>query len=98
MSRPDELILGIESSCDECSVAVVRASSQQLKVESVATFSQIELHQPYGGVVPEVASRNDLETILPMLRQPLKDSGATLSSLSAISVTNRPGLVGESRH
>ena len=93
MSAP-EYILGIESSCDECSVAVLRASPGELHPLSVATFSQTDLHQPYGGVVPEIASRNHLETILPLLEQALKEAAIEASQLHAIAVTNRPGLVG----
>lgn len=91
------LLLGIESSCDECSAAVVRyhPDSSSAKVLSVATFSQIQIHQPYGGVVPEIASRNHLETINSMIDQALRESGiAGPEDLDAIAVTNRPGLVG----
>lgn len=89
-----EYILGIESSCDECSVAVLHASPSALKVLSVATFSQTELHKPYGGVVPEIASRNHLETILPLLEQALNEAGISATQVHAVTVTNRPGLVG----
>jgi N6-L-threonylcarbamoyladenine synthase len=88
-------ILGIESSCDECSASVVRYKpNQPIEVLSLATFSQIKIHQPYGGVVPEIASRNHLETINTMIDQALRDSKLTVESLDAIAVTNRPGLVG----
>ena len=86
-----DVVLGIETSCDECSAAVV---TEGLKVLSLATHSQIALHQPFGGVVPEVASRNHLETIQPMIDQALKDAGVSEENISAIAVTNRPGLVG----
>lgn len=89
-----KLILGIESSCDECSVSVLEYSSDQCIPLSVATFSQIELHIPYGGVVPEIASRNHLETVLPMIEEAVKKSGISLNEIDAIAVTNRPGLVG----
>jgi N6-L-threonylcarbamoyladenine synthase len=94
-----KLILGLESSCDECSASVVVRDSSardgdQLEVLSVATFSQIELHQPFGGVVPEVASRNHLETVNLMIDQALKEAGVSVTELDAIAVTNRPGLVG----
>ncbi len=97
------LILGIETSCDECSAAVVRhhpdpAGPARLEVLSVATHSQIRLHRPYGGVVPEIASRNHLETVNPMIDQALKDAGLGgaqgAARLDAVAVTNRPGLVG----
>ena len=90
-------ILGIESSCDECSVSLLRASlsSEQessLEVLELSTYSQIQLHQPFGGVVPEIASRNHLEQISPLIQQVLKKT--TKDELKAIAVTNRPGLVG----
>lgn len=89
------MILGIESSCDECSAAVVRYEpGKAVQVLSVATYSQIQIHRPYGGVVPEIASRNHLETVNPMIDQALKDAGVQASDLTAIAVTNRPGLVG----
>jgi N6-L-threonylcarbamoyladenine synthase len=92
-------ILGIESSCDECSASVVQQSDDQsLSVKSVATFSQIEIHRPYGGVVPEIASRNHLESINAMIDQALVEAGISLTdaprTIDAIAVTNRPGLVG----
>jgi len=88
------LILGLETSCDECSASVVRYDPTELKVLSVATYSQISLHRPYGGVVPEIASRNHLETINPMIDQAIAEAGIRSADLDAIAVTNRPGLVG----
>jgi len=88
------LILGIETSCDECSAAVVRYSPESIEVLSCATFSQIALHRPYGGVVPEIASRNHLETVNPMIEQALSEAEIAPAELDAIAVTNRPGLVG----
>jgi N6-L-threonylcarbamoyladenine synthase len=96
------LILGIESSCDECSASVVdydalgesNSSQEQFKVQSLSTFSQIELHQPFGGVVPEVASRNHLEQIEPVIAEALSEAGVKLADLDAIAVTHRPGLIG----
>lgn len=92
-------LLGIESSCDECSAAVVRGSrtDDSVQVLSVATFSQIEIHRPYGGVVPEIASRNHLESIGPMIDRALAEAGLgsdPFQEIDAIAVTNRPGLVG----
>jgi N6-L-threonylcarbamoyladenine synthase len=89
-----KLILGIETSCDECSAAVVAHEPSRLTVKGIATFSQIRLHQPFGGVVPEVASRNHLETVNPMIEQALKSAGVGVKDIDAIAVTNRPGLVG----
>lgn len=89
------LILGIESSCDECSASVVRyEAGQAVQVLSVATFSQIQIHKPYGGVVPEIASRNHLETINAMIEEALERAEIPLAEIDAIAVTNRPGLVG----
>lgn len=89
------LILGIESSCDECSASIVRYQPGDLvEVLSLSTFSQVKIHQPYGGVVPEIASRNHLETVNQMIDTAVRDAGIGLRDLDAIAVTNRPGLVG----
>ncbi len=89
--------LGIETSCDECSASVVafdKDGPEPFQVLSVATFSQVEIHEPYGGVVPEIASRNHLETINTLIDQALDQAATDASELKAIAVTNRPGLVG----
>ena len=65
-SRPIRA-LGIETSCDECSASVVEQSGPTARVLSLATHSQIQIHRPYGGVVPEIASRNHLETVNAMI-------------------------------
>ncbi len=88
---PDAHILGIESSCDETGAAVVR-SGQQILSNVVA--SQIAKHQPYGGVVPELASREHLRAIVPVVRQALAEAGQTYASVDAIAVTQGPGLAG----
>lgn len=88
---PDARILGIESSCDETGAAVVR-SGQQILSNVVA--SQIATHQPYGGVVPELASREHLRAIVPVVRQALAEAGQTYQSVDAIAVTQGPGLAG----
>jgi N6-L-threonylcarbamoyladenine synthase len=88
---PDALILGIESSCDETGAAVVR-SGQQILSNVVA--SQIATHQPYGGVVPELASREHLRAIVPVVRQALAEANQTYESVDAIAVTQGPGLAG----
>jgi N6-L-threonylcarbamoyladenine synthase len=88
---PDAYILGIETSCDETGAAVVR-SGQRILSNVVA--SQIATHQPYGGVVPELASREHLRAIVPVVRQALAEAGQTYSSLDAIAVTQGPGLAG----
>jgi N6-L-threonylcarbamoyladenine synthase len=88
---PDAYILGIESSCDETAAAVVRLGEE---VHSNVVFSQIATHQPYGGVVPELASREHLRAIVPVVRKALADSGQTFQSIDAIAVTQGPGLAG----
>jgi N6-L-threonylcarbamoyladenine synthase len=88
---PDAYILGIESSCDETAAAVVR-SGEQLISNIVA--SQIATHQPYGGVVPELASREHLRAIVPVVGQALADANQTYDSVNAIAVTQGPGLAG----
>jgi N6-L-threonylcarbamoyladenine synthase len=88
---PDAYILGIESSCDETAAAVVR-SGEQLISNIVA--SQIATHQPYGGVVPELASREHLRAIVPVVRQALAGANQTYDSVDAIAVTRGPGLAG----
>src|SRR6202048_4321105 len=84
-------ILGIESSCDETGASVVFAGE---KVVSNVVFSQIASHQPYGGVVPELASREHLKAIVPVVRKALADAGQTYQSIDALAVTQGPGLAG----
>src|SRR5215471_5295790 len=88
---PDALILGIESSCDETGAAVVRSGREIL---SNVVASQIATHQPYGGVVPELASREHLRAIVPVVRQALSEANQTYHSIDAIAVTQGPGLAG----
>ena len=88
---PDATILGIESSCDETGAAVVRSGE---KILSNVVASQIATHQPYGGVVPELASREHLRAIVPVVRQALAEAGHTYNSVDAIAVTQGPGLTG----
>ncbi len=84
-------ILGIESSCDETAAAVVAGGRQIL---SNVVASQIDIHRKYGGVVPELASREHLRRIVPVVREAMEQAGMQLSELDAIGVTNGPGLVG----
>ena len=88
---PDAYILGIESSCDETAAAVVRSGEQ---IVSNVVFSQIATHQPYGGVVPELASREHLKAIVPVVRKALTDASQTYESVDALAVTQGPGLAG----
>src|SRR5579883_2619306 len=85
------LILGIESSCDETAAAVVRRGTETL---SNVVASQIAIHTPYGGVVPELASREHLRNIVPVVRAAIAEAGITLQDLDAIAVTEGPGLAG----
>jgi tRNA N6-adenosine threonylcarbamoyltransferase len=84
-------ILGIETSCDETAAAVVRGGERLL---SNVVSSQIATHQPYGGVVPELASREHLRAIVPVVRQALHEADQTYDSVDAIAVTQGPGLAG----
>jgi len=84
-------ILGIESSCDETAAAVVRSGEKLL---SNVVFSQVAAHQPYGGVVPELASREHLKAIVPVVRKALADAGHSYDSIDALAVTQGPGLAG----
>src|ERR1700691_4798627 len=84
-------ILGIESSCDETAAAVVEDGSRIL---SSVVSSQIATHVKYGGVVPELASREHLRAIVPAVRLALEQSDTKLQDLKAIAVTQGPGLVG----
>jgi len=85
------LILAIESSCDETAAAVVGRGAHAL---SSVVASQIDLHARYGGVVPELASREHLRAVVPVVRAALAQAGVTLSDLDAIAVTSGPGLAG----
>jgi N6-L-threonylcarbamoyladenine synthase len=85
------LILGIESSCDETAASVVERGSRTL---SSVVASQIATHARYGGVVPELASREHLRAIVPVVRGALAQAGITLADLDAIAVTSGPGLAG----
>jgi N6-L-threonylcarbamoyladenine synthase len=85
------LVLGIESSCDDCAVALVKDGKTIL---SHAIHSQFEVHKPYGGVVPELASRNHLEKIIPVIEKAMDDARVGWTDLDGIAVTYGPGLVG----
>ena len=87
----DVLILGIETSCDETAAAVVKNGKEVL---SNVISSQVALHAEFGGVVPEIASRNHLEKIDEVIRLAIKEAGISMQELTAISVTVGPGLVG----
>ncbi len=84
------IVLGIETSCDDTGVAILK-DGQELLTNLLA--SQTELHSVFGGVVPELAARKHLDTLLPLLDKATKDSGISLREIDCIGVTNRPGLV-----
>jgi len=84
-------VLGLESSCDETAAAVLADGE---KILSSVVASQDAIHAPYGGVVPELASRRHIEVILPTIRKALADAGVTLADLDGIAVTHGPGLIG----
>jgi len=90
-AAPSDLILGIESSCDETAAAIVAGGKTIL---SSVVASQIDIHRKYGGVVPELASREHLRRIVPVVREAASQAGIELRDVGAIAVTRGPGLVG----
>jgi N6-L-threonylcarbamoyladenine synthase len=89
------LVLGIESSCDETGVALVRTQPQGVpELLAHALHSQIDMHQAYGGVVPELASRDHIRRVVPLTRQVMAQAGHVLSDIGAIAYTQGPGLAG----
>src|SRR6185295_3574140 len=85
------LVLGIESSCDETAAAVV---SDGTEILSSIIASQIDMHRPWGGVVPELASREHLEKIEPIVTEALLKAGVFFQDIDTIAVTQGPGLIG----
>ncbi len=86
-------ILGIETSCDETSASVLSGTGDSVKLESLVILSQ-DIHRVFGGVVPEIASRQHLTSIMPVIDRSLVDAGVSLSDVDTIAVTHAPGLVG----
>jgi N6-L-threonylcarbamoyladenine synthase len=86
-------VLGIETSCDETSAAIVEGSGDRAKLSSLVILSQ-DVHRIFGGVVPEIASREHLTAIAPVVKQALADASIALADVDAVAVTNAPGLVG----
>jgi N6-L-threonylcarbamoyladenine synthase len=86
-------VLGIETSCDETSAAVLSGAGDAVTLESLVILSQ-DVHLVFGGVVPEIASRQHLTAIVPVVTRALVDAGIGLDELDAVAVTNTPGLVG----
>ena len=91
MTEKDVIVLGIESSCDETSVAVVKNGREVL---SNVIDTQIKIHEQFGGVVPEIASRNHIEAISRVTKKALEDAKITIDDIDAITPTYGPGLVG----
>ena len=89
------LLLGFESSCDETGVALVSLRGDALpELLAHALFSQIDMHQAYGGVVPELASRDHIRRVLPLTEQVLREAGRTLAEIDVVAFTRGPGLAG----
>ncbi len=86
------LVLGIESSCDDTAAAIITAPDHQVLASVVS--SQFSIHAPYGGIVPELASRCHIQTIWPVLQRALDEAGVMLADIDLIGVTQGPGLVG----
>ena len=86
-------VLGIETSCDETSASVLSGTGDSVSLDSLVILSQ-DVHRIFGGVVPEIASRQHLTSILPVIDQALGDAGVSLDAIDAIAVTHTPGLVG----
>ena len=87
----DVYILGIETSCDETSCSIVKNGTEEI---NTVILSQIDIHMLYGGVVPEIASRNHVKDIVFVIEKCLKDSSLSMNDISAVTVTYGPGLVG----
>src|SRR3954468_17624988 len=86
------LILGIETSCDETGVALYDAAAGRLAAHAV--HSQVAMHEAYGGVVPELASRDHVRRLVPLTRRVFLDSSRKIQDLNAIAYTEGPGLAG----
>ena len=87
------VVLGIETSCDETSAAVLEGSGDDVRQKSLVILSQ-DVHRVYGGVVPEIASRAHLISIVPVVERAIEEANTTLDAIDAVAVTHSPGLVG----
>ena len=88
-------VLGIESSCDETGVALVQWQAQEVpQLLAHALYSQVEMHEAYGGVVPELASRDHIRRVLPLAAQVLAQAGSSLEQIDLVAYTRGPGLAG----
>ncbi len=89
------IVLGFESSCDETGVALVDSSGSRVpRLLSHALYSQIDMHQAYGGVVPELASRDHIRRVLPLTHEVMKEAGIALAQVDVVAYTRGPGLAG----
>jgi N6-L-threonylcarbamoyladenine synthase len=89
------IFLGIESSCDETGVALIEAQAEGApRLLAQALYSQVEMHRDYGGVVPELASRDHIRRVIPLTREVLAQSGVALAQIDVIACTQGPGLAG----
>src|SRR5690554_158911 len=86
------IVLGIESSCDETGIAIYNSETGELLADQL--YSQIELHAKYGGVVPELASRDHVRKIVPLIEQACEEANMTLQDIDAVAYTAGPGLIG----
>jgi N6-L-threonylcarbamoyladenine synthase len=86
-------ILGIETSCDETSAAIIEGTGDDVRLESLVILSQ-DVHRLFGGVVPEIASRQHLTALVPVVTRAIEDAGTSYESIDAVAVTHAPGLVG----
>ncbi len=97
MSQESKRILGIETSCDETAVSIIKGDDKRIKVLSNAVSSQINIHKKYSGVIPEVAAREHVVNVIPVLDEAIKESGVSRDNISqyiqALAVTVGPGLV-----
>ena len=87
----DIYVLAFESSCDETSVSIVKNGYEEI---STVVLSQMDIHANYGGVVPEIASRNHVENVTMVIEETLNKSGLTMEDITCIAVTYGPGLIG----
>ena len=94
MAQPDRIILGIETSCDDTSLCVLEVRAQEKRVLSLNSYSQDFMLKKWGGVVPELAARNHVEAIPPLLKVTMDEAGIDPASITDIAVTTHPGLVG----
>ncbi|MCZ2406592.1 MAG: tRNA (adenosine(37)-N6)-threonylcarbamoyltransferase complex transferase subunit TsaD [Burkholderiales bacterium 68-12] len=95
VGQAEQCVLGIESSCDETGVALVRTQGAGVPaLLAHALHTQIDMHQPYGGVVPELASRDHIRRVLPLTDAVLAEAGATLAEVDVVAYTRGPGLAG----